>query len=76
MMPTEISTEVMAKSINIVDIIATSILFFFVILICVALIVSIRKLSKDQKKKAQNSMNVERKLDKIIALLEKKEIDK
>ncbi|WP_342538314.1 DUF4083 family protein [Sporosarcina sp. FSL K6-1540] len=75
-MPTEISTEVMAKSINIVDIIATSILFFFVILICVALIVSIRKLSKDQKKKAQNSMNVERKLDKIIALLEKKEIDK
>ena len=75
-MPTEIPTEVMAKSINIVDIMATSILVFFVILICVAFIVSIRKLTKDQKKKAQNSMNVERKLDKIIALLEKKEIDK
>ncbi|MEK4403233.1 DUF4083 family protein [Sporosarcina sp. FSL K6-6792] len=75
-MPTKIPTEVMTKSINIVDIIATSIVVLLVILVCVALIVSIRKLSKDQKKKAQNSMNVERKLDKIIALLEKKEIDK
>ncbi|WP_082786591.1 DUF4083 family protein [Sporosarcina psychrophila] len=76
MMPIEIPTEVIAKNINIVDIIATSIVVLLVILVCVALIVSIRKLSKDQKKKAQNSMNVEQKLDKIITLLEKKEFDK
>ncbi|AMQ06601.1 hypothetical protein AZE41_12060 [Sporosarcina psychrophila] len=75
-MPIEIPTEVIAKNINIVDIIATSIVVLLVILVCVALIVSIRKLSKDQKKKAQNSMNVEQKLDKIITLLEKKEFDK
>ena len=68
--------EVIAESINIGDIIFTTTFALLFILVCVALIVSIRKLSKDQKKKAQNSMNVERKLDKIIALLEKKEIDK
>jgi energy-converting hydrogenase Eha subunit H len=68
--------EITPERINIGDIVFTSISLLLVILVCVALTVSIRKLSKDQKKKAQNSRKIEQKLDKIIALLEQKEIDK
>jgi energy-converting hydrogenase Eha subunit H len=71
-----ITMEITPERINIGDIVFTSISLLLVILVCVALTVSIRKLSKDQKKKAQNSRKIEQKLDKIIALLEQKEIDK
>ena len=70
-----ITKEITHNRINLDDIISTLFFVLLVTLVCVALIVSIRKLSKEQKKKAQNSRNVEQKLDKIIDLLEGKKID-
>jgi len=70
-----ITKEITHNRINLDDIVSTLFFVLLVTLVCVALIVSIRKLSKEQKKKAQNSRNVEQKLDKIIDLLEGKKID-
>ena len=74
MMPTEVIAE--SININIGDIIATSIFGLLVILFFVSFAVFIKNCSKNQKRKARNHANIEQKLDKIIALLEKKEIDK
>lgn len=58
------------NNVNMGGILVTSTFILFV-----SLAVSIRKWSNNEKKKTQNSINIEQKLDKIIVLLEKKDSD-
>lgn len=63
-------------NLNIFNIIFTSVFIMFIVLFFVSLAIFIRNRSNYQKKKFQKNMDIERKLDKIIELLEKKNIDK
>ena len=72
MMPTEIVSE----SINVGDILVTSIFVLLIILFFVSLVLFIRFWSRNQNENNQKNKNIEQKLDKIIVLLEKKENNK
>lgn len=69
-------TEIIAESINIGDIVFSLISFSLIILFIVSLVLFIKSRSRNQYKNNQKDINIEQKLDKIIVLLEKKEIDK
>ena len=69
-------TEIIAESINIGEIVYSSMFVLLVILFFVSLVLFIKSRSRGPNKNNQKNINIEQKLDKIIALLEKKEIDK
>lgn len=65
-------TEIVAESINVGDILVTSMFGLLLILAFVSLVLFIRFRSRNQNEKNQKNVNIEQKLDKIIVLLEKK----
>ncbi|WP_262175077.1 DUF4083 domain-containing protein [Saccharococcus sp. Marseille-Q5394] len=62
--------ELINSSVNIGDIISTTIFILLIILFFVSFTVFIRRLSFTQRNKADNNIKVEQKLDRIIELLE------
>ncbi|WP_194841131.1 DUF4083 family protein [Sporosarcina cascadiensis] len=64
------------SSVNIGDIVFTTIFILLIILFFVSLTVFIRRLSVTQRKRAENNVKVERKLDRIIELLEQDKSNK
>ena len=69
-------TEIVSESINVGDILVTSIFVLLIILFFVSLVLFIRFWSRNQNENNQKNKNIEQKLDKIIVLLEKKENNK
>lgn len=64
------------SSVNIGDIVFTTIFILLIILFFVSLTVFIRRLSVTHRKRAENNVKVERKLDRIIELLEQDKSNK
>ena len=69
-------TEIVSESINVGDILVTSIFVLLIILFFVSLVLFIRFWSRNQNENNQKNKNIEQKLDKIIVLLEKNENNK
>ena len=63
-----------SSTVNIGDVLFTSIFILLVVLMFVSFAVCMKNCSKNQKKKIRNDKNIEQKLDKIITLLEKKDV--
>jgi CHASE3 domain sensor protein len=61
---------------NIVGIVFTLVVILLVTLFFISLVVFIKSQSRNRQKNIQHNIDIERKLDQIIALLEKKESDK
>lgn len=64
------------SAVNIGDIVATIIFILLIILFFVSLTLFIRRLAVTQRKKAENNMKFEQKLDRIIELLEQDKTNK
>ncbi len=71
-----ITKEITPERIDIDNIVSTSIFVLLIILFFVSLVFFIKSWSRKQNKNTQKNINIEQKIDKIIDLLEKKEIDK
>mgnify|MGYP001022551076 CR=1 FL=1 len=61
---------------NIVGIVFTLVVILLVTLFFISLVVFIKSQSRNRQKNIQHNIDIERKLDQIIALLEKKESDR
>ncbi|MCM3743230.1 DUF4083 domain-containing protein [Sporosarcina luteola] len=68
--------ELINSSVNIGDIVSTTIFILLIILFFVSFTVFIRRLSVTQRKKAENNLKMEQKLDRIIELLEQDKTNK
>ena len=68
------STEIIRESVNLGDIVFTSIFILLITLFFVSLVLFIRSWSRNQNKNNQKNINIEQRLDKIIVLLEKKRL--
>lgn len=64
------------NAVNMGDIVVTMIFILLVILFFVSLTLFIRRLSVTQRKKAENNIKMEQKLDRIIELLEQDKTNK
>jgi len=66
----------MMQTFNIVDLVLQGFVFLLVILFFVSLFLFVKRILINQKEKAANNAKLEKKLDKIIELLEKGNRDK
>jgi len=66
----------MMQTFNIVDLVLQGFVFLLVILFFVSLFLFVKRILINQKEKAANNAKLEKKLDKIIELLEKRNRDK
>lgn len=64
------------NAVNMGDVVVTIIFILLIILFFVSLTLFIRRLSVTQRKKAENNIKVEQKLDRIIELLEQDKTNK